>query len=117
MLIALRNILIIALLALGLTVLPGSSNLVEGLLTALSLIFLAAIGLLAMRSWDRTALTRDAMSDQQRMLFYGALGAIALMIAGLDELMQSGVGTIIWIGVVGGSGYLLFVTWRAANSY
>ena len=86
-------------------------------LTALSLIFLAAIGLLAMRTWRETSLTRDSMSDQQRYGFYGALGALALMIAGLDEITSTGIGTIIWIAIVGGSGYLLFATWRAANTY
>jgi len=116
-LIALRNILIIALLALLLTAAPGGGNFVEALLTALSLIFLAAIGLLAMRSWRETALTRDSMSDQQRLAFYGALGAIALMIAGLDELTATGIGTVIWLAVLAGSGYLIFTTWRAANSY
>ena len=117
MLIALRNILIIALLALLLTVAPGGDNFVEALLTALSLIFVAAIGLLAARTWRETALTRDSMSDQQRLTFYGALGAIALMIAGLDELLGTGIGTLVWITIVGVSGYLLFATWRAANSY
>jgi len=116
-LIALRNILIIALLALLLTLAPGGGNFVEGLLTALSLIFVAAIGLLAMRTWRDTALARDSMSDQQRLMFYGALGAIALMIAGVDELLGTGIGTLVWITVVAVSGYLLFVTWRAANSY
>jgi hypothetical protein len=116
-LIALRNFLIIALLALVLTLAPGGGNFVEALLTALSLIFLAAIGMLAARTWRETALTRDSMSDQQRLIFYGALGALALMIAGTDELLGTGPGTIVWLGVVGGSGYLLFATWRAANTY
>ena len=117
MLITLRNILIIALLALLLTILPGGGNLVNALFTALSLIFLAAIGMLGVRMWRETSLTRDAMTEQQRMLFYGSLGAIALMIAGLDELWDTGPGAIVWLAIVGTSGWLLFSTWRAANSY
>jgi hypothetical protein len=117
MLIAIRNILIIMLLALVLTLAPGGGNFLQGLLTALSLVFLAAIGLLAGRTWRETAMTRDTMTDQQQYVFYGALGAIALMIAGLDELFETGIGTVIWIAVVAGAGYALFATWRAANSY
>ncbi len=117
MLIALRNIVIIALLALLVTVAPGGGNVVNAILTALALIFLAAIGLLAVRTWRETALTRDAMTEGQRWAFYGALGALALMIAGLDELLSTGAGTIVFIAVVAGAGWILFSTWRAANSY
>ncbi len=117
MLLTLRNILIIALLALLLTVAPGGGNFVSALLTALSLIFAAALALLLARLWQQTALTRDSMSDRQRLIFYAALGAIALMIAGIDELLDSGLGSILWIAVIGTSGWLLYATWREANSY
>jgi hypothetical protein len=116
-LLTLRNILIIALLALLLTVAPGGGNFVDALFAALSLIFLAALGLLLARVWQQTTLTRDSMSDRQRLVFFGSLGAIALMIAGLDELLDSGLGSIIWIAVMVTAGWLLFTTWREANSY
>lgn len=116
-LIALRNVTIIALLALAITVLPGGGNLVEALLTALSLIFIAAIGLLAVRFWGQTAMTRDVMEERQRIVFYCALGAVALMIAGIDEMFASGAGTVAWLAIVGTAGYLLFTTWRQASSY
>lgn len=113
---ALRNALIVALLALGVTVLPGGGNVADGLLSALSLIFLGAITLLAVRFWRETSLTRDAMSERQRGLVYGGLAAIALMIAGTDELLDSGPGTIAWIAILGGSIWLIFNTWREANT-
>jgi len=113
---ALRNAAIVALLALGVTVLPGGGNVANGILAALSLIFLGAIALLAVRFWRETSLARDAMTERQRALVYGALGAIALMIAGTDELLGSGPGTIAWIAVLAGSIWLIFNTWREANS-
>jgi hypothetical protein len=117
MLIGLRNFAIIAVLALLVTVLPGGGNAVSAITTALSLIFLAAIALLLARTWEQTGLTRDSMSDRQRWIFLGAIGAIALMIAGLDELFETGAGTVFWLAVVAGSGFLIFQTWREANSY
>lgn len=117
MLIAFRNVLIIMLLALVLTVAPGGGNFVEALLTALTLTFVAAIALLGIRAWNDASMTRDSMADNQRLVVYGALGALALMIAGLDEMLSTGIGSVVWIAVVAGSGYLLFTTWRAANSY
>lgn len=111
-----RNAAIIALLALALTVLPGGGNLATAIVTALSIVFLAAIALLAARLWRESSLTRDVMSDRQRVIFYGALGALALMVAGLDELLDSGGGTVAWLAIVGLSVYLLVTTWREANS-
>ncbi len=117
MLIALRNIVIIALLALLVTVAPAGGSVVSGILAALALIFLAAVGLLLARVWNDTALTRDTMTEGQRWAVYGALGALALMVAGFDELLSTGAGTIVLIAVVAGSGWILFSTWRALNSY
>lgn len=117
MLLVLRNVAIIALLALAVTLIPGGGSVVSGLLTALSLVFLAAISLIVARLWQRTSMTRDVMSDRQRVVFYASLGAIALMIVGLDEMLDSGGGTVAWILIVGVSVYLAISTWRAASSY
>ena len=62
-------------------------------------------------------MTRDVMTDRQRAIFYGSLGAIALMVAGLDEMLDSGGGTVAWLLIVGASVYLAVTTWRAASSY
>ena len=112
-----RNVLIIALLALALTVLPGAGNLATALLTALSIFFFATIGLLAARTWRDTSLTRDVMTDRQRGLLYGSFGALALMIVGLDEMFDSGPGTVAWLVVVAGSVWLIVTTWRQASTY
>lgn len=111
-----RNIAIVALLALLLTVAPGGSNFATALITALSLIFFAAIGMLVARLWRETSFTRDVMTDRQRGIFYASLGALALMIAGLDEMFDSGPGTVAWIAIVGISAYLAVDTWRRANA-
>lgn len=116
MLRVLRNVAIIAILALGLTVLPGGGNVATAILSALSLILLAAVGLLLVRYWRENSLTRDAMTDRQRGLIYGGLGAIALVIAGTDELFSSGAGTIVWLAVMVASVWLIFQTWREASS-
>jgi diacylglycerol kinase family enzyme len=115
--VAVRNIAIIAVLALALAVIPGGGSVASGLLAALSLIFLAAIGLLVARGWEQTSMTRDLMNDRQRATLYGSLGAIALMIAGLDEMLDTGAGTVAWLVIVGVSAYLAVTTWREASSY
>ena len=42
-------------------------------------------------------LTLATLSDGRRAILYGALGLIALLIAGSDELFSSGGGTLAWI--------------------
>ena len=96
--------------------LPSGGNVADGILTALSLLFLGAIALLLVRFWKESSLTRDAMTDRQRGIVYGGLGAIALMIAGTDELFDSGAGTVAWLLIVGVSAWLIFTTWREAQS-
>lgn len=113
--VAARNIAIIALLALLLTVLPAGGNVADGILTALWLVFLGAIVLLAVRFWKQNSLARDAMSDRQRGIIYGALGALALMVAGADELFETGAGTVAWLVIVAVSAWLIINTWREAQ--
>ena len=113
---ALRNAAIIALLALAVTILPGGGNVADGLLLALSLVFSGALAMLAVRFWRENSLSRDAMTERQRGLIYGALGVIALMVAGTDELLDTGVGTVAWLAILVASVWLIFNTWREANS-
>ena len=113
---ALRNVAIIVLLALAITILPGGGNVADGPLLTLSLIFFGAIAMLAVRFWRDNSLSRDAMTDRQRGLIYGALGVIALMVTGTDELLGTGVGTIVWLAALVASVWLIFNTWREANS-
>ena len=111
-----RNIAIIALLALALTVLPAGGNIAEAVLAMLSILFAVAIGAMLIRFWRDSGLQRDTFTDRQRWLTYGSVGAIALMIAGTDELLSSGPGVIVWVAVMVGAGWLIFNTWREAQS-
>jgi tellurite resistance protein TehA-like permease len=111
-----RNVAIILLLALALTVLPAGSNVAQGILVALSVLFAVAIGGLLIRYWKQTSLQRDTLTDRQRLLIYGPAGAIALMIAGADEMLATGPGTAAWVVILVGSGWLIFNTWREAQS-
>jgi hypothetical protein len=111
-----RNIAIVVLLALALSVLPAGGNVAEGILMALSVLFAVAIGGLLVRFWKQTGMRRDTLTDRQRILIYGPIGALALMIAGADEMLTSGPGTLAWVVIVVGSGWLIFNTWREAQS-
>lgn len=115
--IAARNIAIIALLALAITVLPGGGNVTEAILTTLSLVFITAIGLLAARFWRQAEFTRDAISDRDTGILYASLATLMLMVAGIDELLGSGPGTLIFLGAVGFAVFGLVSVYRNATAY
>lgn len=115
--IAVRNVAVVLGLALAITVLPGGGNVTEAILTALSLAFIAAIGLLIGRFWQQQGLTLDVMTDRDRAILYASLAALVLMVAGIDELLDSGGGTLLFLAVTGGAVYGVFTAWRNASTY
>jgi hypothetical protein len=96
-----RNIAIIALLALVVAAVPGGGNLADGILAALTIAFLGIIGAMGYLLYRQNKLAYMTLDDRQRTILLGALGAIVLMIAGADELFETGAGVIVWIAVVG----------------
>lgn len=114
---ALRNIAIIALLALGVAVLPGGGDAAETVLTALLIGFLVAIGIFAVQLYRRSELTLAVLTDGQRALLYGALGVLALMVAGADELLETGVGVLVWIALIALAVLAIITVVRAADTY
>jgi hypothetical protein len=113
----LRNIAIIALLALGVAFVPGGGTVADTLITAMLMGFLASIGLLGYRLYTQNQLTLSTLSDDRRALLFAAVGAIVLMIAGTDELLGSGLGTLVWIAVLVFSVLAIMQVWREANTY
>lgn len=113
----LRNIAIIAVLALGVAFVPGGGTAAETVLAAMFIAFLATIGFLGYRLYKQNQLTLLALTDARRTLLYAAVGAIALMIAGTDELLDSGAGTLVWIAVLALSVLTILQVWREANTY
>lgn len=117
MLRALRNIAIIALLALAIVVVPGGGNVTEALVTALVMAFLAAIAFAVHRIYREQQFTLMTLSDGWRNAVIVAVGAIVAMIVGTDELLRSGFGLLLWIAVLGGAIFTLVRAWGAARDY
>ena len=114
---ALRDVAIIMLLALVVAFVPAGGNLADAVLTAITMGFLAALAWMAFVLSRQNQLTLATLSDGRRALLYGALGMIALLIAGSDELFSSGGGTLVWIALLGASVAAIWRVWINANSY
>ncbi len=113
----LRNVAIIAVLALGVAVLPGGSTAAEVAIEALLMGFLATIGLFGYRLYLENQLTLSTLSDPRRAILYGAFGVIALMIAATDELTATSTGVLVWIALIGLSAFAIVRIWTDARTY
>jgi hypothetical protein len=113
----LRNIGIVMVLAFGVAFLPAGGNIAEAVLTAITIGFLAAIAWMVYLLSRQNQLTLAALSDGRRAILYAAVGLIALLIAGSDEMFATGGGTLAWLLLLGASVAAIWRIWIEANTY
>jgi hypothetical protein len=112
-----RNIAIIMALALVVAAAPAGGNVAEAILTAISIAFLVVIGLAAYQIYRSQQLTISALTEGQRAVLVAALGLIVLMIAGADEMLETGLGALIWIGLLAAAGIAIWRLWVESQTY
>ena len=112
-----RNVAIVMLLALGVAFAPAGGNVVDTILTAITMGFLAGIAWMLYTLSRQNQLTLATLSDSRRAVFYAGFGMIALLIAGTDKLFSSGGGTLLWIVLLGASIAAIWRIWLEANTY
>ena len=105
------------LLALAVAFAPAGGNVATAVLTAITMGFLAAITWTVFVLSRQNQLTLATLSDGRRTVLYAALGLIALLIAGSDEMFASGGGTLVWILLLGASVAAIWRIWSEANTY
>jgi hypothetical protein len=112
-----RNVGIIGLVALMVAAIPGGSDTAELLLAVLSLGFLAALGFLGYRLYMENKFTLWSMSDQHRALLYGGVTVATATLIASDRLFNSGLGTILWFSLLGGSVFAVYHAWVESRRY
>jgi O-antigen/teichoic acid export membrane protein len=112
-----RNIAIILALAAGIDFLPGGGAAAATVLTALMLIFLAAIGWLLYRVYREQQLTLATLTDARKAGLFGAVGAMALLVVAYDDFRSWTGGIVLWIALMAGCVGIIFLIWRAATTY
>jgi hypothetical protein len=113
----LRNVSIIALLALVVAVAPGGGEAAETILVAISMAFLAAIAFLVARLYRDQQMTLMTLTDGRRALLFGAAGAIVLLIVGFEEFQSWGGGVAVWIMLMAAAVGAIFFVLRDATRY
>jgi hypothetical protein len=114
---AMRNVAIVMVLAVVVAFVPAGGNAADTILTAITMGFLAAIAWSLYVLSRQQQLTLATLSDGRRAILYAALGLIALLIAGSDEMFASGGGTLAWILLLGASVAAIWRVWTEANTY
>lgn len=113
---AARNVAIVLLLALPVAFLPHGDNFAEALLTALTMGLLAGLAWMVYTLSRQNQLTLATLSDGRRAILYGALGLIALLIAGSDKMFSTGGGTVLWLLLLAAAAAAIWRVWMEANS-
>jgi len=111
-----RNLAIIMLLALVVALLPGGGNLADAVLTALTMAILAGVAWMVYTFSRENQLALATLSDGRRAILYGAVGLLALLIAGSDKLFSTGGGTLLWILLLALSIAAIWRVWMEANT-
>lgn len=112
-----RNIAIIVLIALVLTLLPGGSTTTATVLGAISMAFLAGIGWFVYIAHREFPMMVSSLSEGWRAVHWGSLGVIAFLIAGFTKMWDSGAGTLLWIGLLVLAITGLFQAYRQSQTY
>lgn len=99
--VAVRNILIVALLAAGVAFLPNGGNVADAVLTAITMGFLAVIAWTAFRLMDQFSFSISMLPESRKVVLYASLGLIVLMIAGASKMWSTGLGTLAWLLLIG----------------
>jgi hypothetical protein len=112
-----RNIAIIAVVALGIAFIPGGTGTAELVLAILSLAFLAAIGFLGYRLYMEHKFTIWSMSERHRAQLYGGFAAAFMTLTATDRLLGKGFGTVVWIALLTGSVFAVYNAWVESRRY
>lgn len=112
----LRNFAIVALVALGFTVLPGGKPTLNVILALLTMLFFAAIAFLAYRLYREHRFTIESLEPVQRLVLYSSIGLAILTFAASGRLFQ-GAGIIVWLALIGLASYGVFWVFQRYRSY
>ena len=109
---------VVALIALALAVLPGGGNALDVVLTALTIVFFAAIALLVARLYRQYRLDIESLDANIRLALYGSLAIAVLTFTGTDRLFDAGGGGVLaWFALLAVASYGLFWAWTRYRRY
>jgi drug/metabolite transporter (DMT)-like permease len=113
------NFTILALVALGFTVLPGGDATLNVLLTLLGIAFFTAIALLGYRLYREHRFTLDSLAEVERLVLYASVALAFLTFVASRRLfdMTGGLGVLIFLALLGLASYGVFWVFQRSRRY
>jgi hypothetical protein len=95
-----RNIAIVLAIAAIVDIVPGGGTAADVVVTAVTLIFLAALAWVASMSYREHRNTLYALGDRRRALLYVAVAVLAVTLTATDRLWRSPLGSVVWLVLI-----------------
>jgi hypothetical protein len=113
-----RNVGILLVLAAAVAFIPGGGTTAAVVGAVLSTLILVSLVVFAARLYRDHRLDLDMLGDRWRGLLYGAIAVIVVAMAARPRLREQGDGgTIVWIVLLAGAVYALYLVWRHHREY
>ena len=112
-----RNFGIIALIAAAIVAIPGGGRAGSFIVQVISLAFLAAIAWIASRLYREHRTSLYALGDRKRLILYVAAGVATLTFTASGRLLNTGLGSIVWILLLASCAYVVFWVFRSSREY
>ena len=114
----LRNIAIVLALAVAVWKIPGGGTASHTISNIFSVLFLAGLFFFGYRVYMERRETLFSLEERQRGLLYGALALAAFALIATSRLWDAGgLGAMLWLLMLGASGWALYSVWRAYKTY
>ncbi|HWD64598.1 MAG TPA: hypothetical protein VG405_05450 [Solirubrobacteraceae bacterium] len=112
-----RNIAIVLLLAALVDVLPGGGPAAKTLIQLITLAFLGALAWVASRLYREHRMSLYALGDRRRAIVYAAAGVATLTFTASNRLLQTGLGSVVWLLLLAACAFAVFRVFRSAREY
>jgi hypothetical protein len=113
----LRNVLIIAVIAALIDLLPNGGAVANVIWQTISLSFLALLAFIGARLYQEHRVTIYSLGPKRRAIAYSALGLATLTLTASDRLLVDPTGTLTWLLLLAVSAYALYAVYRSSREY
>ncbi len=112
-----RNVIIVLAVAAVVDLAPGGGAGSSVVLQAVWLAFLAAMAWVASIMYRERRNELYSLGDRRRAALYGALAVAVVTLTATHRLWASPGGSIAWLVLIGGAGYVAFAVLWSARRY
>lgn len=112
-----RNVLIVLALGAAVMLVPGGGRASDAILQALVIVMLGALAFLAIRLYRERRSDLYGLGERNRAILYGSVGLATFLLVAAERMWDTGVGAIVWFGLVGAAVYGVYFVFRAAREY